>query len=120
VCPIVTPPLLFIRSGQLCENCMSTLGMDQEPTIRHHVATADWRLQGRFGRPLVGSNDGVLSRGGCQVVLKSIPGVHRVWRRFGHVCGPYSSSVLVLGKVELACHFGKMFTALICHVLAKK
>jgi hypothetical protein len=94
VCPILTPSHLFIGSGQLRENGVSTPRMDEEPTRRHHMVAAHWQPQGRFGRP-VGSADPLwapMTVCFCEVairwVLKSVLGFHGVWRWFGHVCGP--------------------------------
>jgi hypothetical protein len=95
LCPILTL-LSYIYSvlGQLREqreHRRNGPGANQEAPYGGSslAATTSVRLTCAVGRPLVGLSGGVLSCGGRQVALKSVPGVHGVWRRFGHVCGPW-------------------------------
>jgi hypothetical protein len=81
------PSLLFISLGQLRENGVSTPGVDQEPTKRHHVEGQDEPTQGRFGRP-VGSAEPLWAQLGLCFrvvvvlwVLRLVPGVHPSLRR---------------------------------------
>jgi hypothetical protein len=89
-----TPSLLSIVLGQLREVGAGTARMDQGSTRKHHIAATHWRPQGQFGRP-VGSVDPLQALVtvcfrvvAVRWVLKSVLGVHGIWRMFGRVCGP--------------------------------
>jgi hypothetical protein len=71
---------------------VSTPGVDQEPTRRHHVEGQDELTQGRFGRPLVGPPRRVLSCGGCPVDPKVNS---RCPPEFEAVCLPAGPLILV-------------------------
>jgi hypothetical protein len=86
--------LLFIGVGQLREDTPSTPEWVPELIRSHHVEGGYWRPQGRFGRP-VGSADPLWAPlplcflvVAIRWVLNLVPGVHAVWRQFGHICGP--------------------------------
>jgi hypothetical protein len=101
--------LLFIGLGQLRENGVSTSGVDQEPTRKHHMEGQDKSTQGRFGRPvgvgrlLVGPPRPVLSRYGCPVGPKVGP---RCPPEFEAVCLPVGPSILGMSRCGPLIHVG--------------
>jgi hypothetical protein len=91
------PPNLFIVLGQLWEVGVGTVVLDQGVIRKHHVAAAHWRPQGWFGRS-VGSADPLWAPVvvcfhvvAVRWALKLVLGIHRIWRRFGRVCGPWDT-----------------------------
>jgi hypothetical protein len=95
--PYFTPPHLFIVLGQLREVGVGTVVLDQGVIRKHHVAAAHWRPQGWFGRS-VGSADPLWAPVvvcfhvvAVRWALKLVLGIHRIWRRFGRVCGPWDT-----------------------------
>jgi hypothetical protein len=82
--------LLFIGVRQLCEDTLSTPGMDSRANhelpcgSRAVAATRSVRLTYGIDRPPMGPTCLCFLMVAIRWVPKSVPGVHMVWRWFGH------------------------------------